>query len=296
MKLLLLADKGTGKARKKSFTVYWSIVPEIAKYENVIHTEKIPTKEQIDNCDLVYCHTPQYYMNYLKHIKKPLIAFINDLWHPNAEGKFKNRLAYEIDKYCDCLFVRYEGAWIRSNWYKKWKRPWYYIPHCIDPELFNDWKQEKDIELLSVGQLRNKKKYHLRRSFVETFEDRENFYRLSQGKFIGKDFSKVINRAIITGSSNIPPRIFAKSFEIPASMSLLACDSNLYMEKAGFRPDENFIDINADNMKEKILYYLKHPNKIKEMTLKGYELVHRKHTIQQRAKEIFKNIDDFMGV
>jgi len=291
MKILCLAGEG----REIYHTMHWPMIQELRKHKNVIFS-KNPNMDQIKECDVVFCYTPVFYIQELQYIKKPKIAFIEDIWPPNSEGKLKHKVSHIIHKHCDCLFVRYKGNWIDSLWYKKWKRPWYYLPHCIDPQLFNNWNQEKNIGLLSVGQIRHKKKYHMRNAFIDTFQDREDFYRLEQGSALGKDFSKVINRAFITSSSNVLGRIFAKTFEIPASMSLLACNSTPNMEEAGFIPDENFIDVNLSNMKEKILYHLERPEKIKEMTLKGFKLVHERHTIQQRVKELLAHINDFMGV
>jgi len=278
-------------------TMQWQLIGELSKHKNVtIVRNGNPSDEQIKKCDVIYCHSPFAYLNDLKRIKKPKIAFIEDIWMPSPHGKLKQRVSHIIDKHCDCLFVRYKGNWVGGKWQKNWNRPWYYLPHCIDPQLFNDWKLPKDIGLLSIGQARQKKKYFLRNLFIDTFKDREDFYRLNQGHALAKDFSMFINRAVITGTSNGIGRIFAKTFEIPASMSLMACNETPYMDEAGFIPDENFILIDRKNLKEKILYYLERPEKVKEMTEKGFRLVHERHTVQRRAKEFFKYVNDFMGV
>lgn len=292
MKILYL----TARPREIYHTMHWPLTEYLRKDKRVrVLVNQWPTEGDLRWCDVVFCNTVYAYMGKFGTIKKPKIAFIEDIWPPNRTGKAKHQTSYVIHKHFDCLFVRYKSDWTRGGWIDKWNRPWYYLPHCVDPKLFRDWKNKKSIGLLSVGQARRKKKYALRNHFRNTFEDRKDFFRLDQGTALGEGFSKVINKAKITATSNVAIRIFAKTFEIPASMSCMACNTNKDMLEAGFIPGENYIEIDRKDIHDRVLYYLENDDERNRITLNGYNLVHERHTIQQRAKEFFQYVEDFLG-
>ncbi len=260
---------------------------------------KLPTEQQADDCDVIVVNSNYLHLHKgterFKHIKKPKIAFIEDLHLPSETGKAKNRASHLIHRDFDCLFVRYKREFEVSRWSKTWDRPWFWMPHYIDPDLFKDWKLKKDIDTLSIGRYQKKSKYFIRHHFYHTFKDDEGFYRLelSEGKF-GEDYSKLINSAKITGTSNKSSRAFAKSVEIPGSMSLMACNPGYELPWMGFEPDVHYIDVNEHNMREKVDYYLKSDEERMKMTLNGYELVHERHTVKVRVKQWFENVEKFM--
>jgi len=286
----------TGKGKKLYHTLHWPLTAEINKNKKVRLFEVVwPTPDDFRWCDVVYCNVVRFHMDKFKKVKKPKIAFIEDLWPPIMNPtKPKNRVSYMIDKHFDCLFVRYRTAWERGDWIKTWDRPWYWLPHCIDPKMFKDWKQNKVYDLLSVGNIRKVKKYALRHQFYQTFRDHKRFYRLDQGSALAQGFSKVINKAKITASDTSISRVYAKTMEIPGSMSLLASNLGVDMEDLGYLPDEHYLEYTKKNMKKKVLHYLDDNKERERITLNGYNLVHERHTIQQRAKEWFGYVESFL--
>lgn len=286
----------TGRGKPLYHTLHWPLTAEINKDKRVrLFDSTWPTPDDFRWCDVVYCNAVRFHMAKFGGIKRPKIAFIEDIWPPTRRpNKLKSQVSYIIDKHFDCLFVRYRAGWKKGDWIKKWNRPWYWLPHCIDPKMFKDRKQNKEYDLLSVGNIRKISKYALRHQFYQTFKNHKRFYRLSQGSALGHKFSQVINKAKITASDTNIHRVYAKTMEIPGSMSLLASNIGIDMEDLGYLPDEHYLEINKKSMKEKVLHYLEDDEERERITLNGHNLVHERHTTQQRAKEWFNHVESFL--
>ena len=83
-----------------------------------------------------------------------------------------------------------------------------------------------------------------------------------------------------------------KFFEIPACNSVLFSDYNKELKQLGFEPNENMVRIDkVDNIKKFIRGYLRVPDKLKEISQNGYDLIHTRHTAQKRAEEFVEYVE-----
>jgi spore maturation protein CgeB len=169
-------------------------------------------------------------------------------------------------------------------------KPIYDFPHCIDTKMFKDWKKPKKFDVLSVGTLLHKVTGHLREVFVKQLRDGPwRFKRASADryarKYKGADFSRIINKSKITGTTNTLGQVLAKCMEITASRSLMFCNYSIDMEKFGFVDGESFVQWDEDNLYEKVKYYLDNPEEMKRITDNGYRVTHERHTTKVRAQE-----------
>jgi len=258
-----------------------------------------PINEINKHYDVFFCDSEIFAKGWTA-IKIPKVMFMEDVWSPHST-KRKGRSAGRIYKYADALMIRY-----KSMFYQKmekldirWRQPIYHLPHCIDPKIFNNWKQKKDIGILSVGTFMHKSTKGLRTYFYETAKKvKTKTYRAKADRYLrqytGKNFSKIINRAKITGTTNTVWQVLAKCMEIPASYSCMFCNYSHDMEELGFVDDETYVLWNEKNLKEKLEYYLKNPNELQRITENGYKVVHEKHTVQVRAQEWMAYIKDMM--
>ena len=150
---------------------------------------------------------------------------------------------------------------------------------------------------MSIG-----KPHKTRWLFIETCEKFEGSFRPQPRIYNGAEFSKIINKAKITGSSNTTYQILAKTFEVPASRSLLFINEEygdgvynnpkIILKRLGFIENRHYVFYDRNNIEDKINYYLKHDNERQRITDNGWKMVHKKHTIQQRAREWWKYIED----
>ncbi len=59
-------------------------------------------------------------------------------------------------------------------------------------------------------------------------------------------------------------------------------------EYQGFVPGENFVEISADNVVEKVEYYLNNPDQAQVIAQRGRELILERHTHDIRARELIE--------
>lgn len=82
---------------------------------------------------------------------------------------------------------------------------------------------------------------------------------------------------------NVTPRIF----EVPASGGFLLVDANSLLSDL-YKIGEEIVCYNNENdLKEKIVYYLKHPEEREKIVLKGRQRAYSDHTYEKRFKDMF---------
>jgi spore maturation protein CgeB len=160
---------------------------------------------------------------------------------------------------------------------------------------------KKKYDILSIGTFNHKLTKADRLMFAdEAHRSRFKYGRAGAGKggrkYKADKFSQIINQSHITGTSNTPTQTLAKCFEIPASRSLMMCNYSKDMEKMGFVDGETFVEFLRDKLdiRKLIEHYMTNPKERKLIIDNAYELVHERHTIQQRAKDWFAIMEEVM--
>ena len=175
------------------------------------------------------------------------------------------------------------------------------LPHSIDNKIFKDYKIKKKIGALMVG-MTGEKNYPIRfnvdkqlkgQIFYKRFRRPLETHEKKKKWPVGKEYAKLINSASITFTcSSIYKYNVLKFFEIPGAKSALFSDYNNELRKLGFVPNENMVEIKK-GMKyvDFIKSWLKNKNQLEEITQKGYDLVHKKHTTKVRAEEFLNYLE-----
>ena len=224
---------------------------------------------------------------------------MEDVWTGGETRKGKS--ADRIFTYADAIMVRYESMFdkklARSK--RELKQPVFYLPHCIDPKIFKDWRRKKIYDTLSVGTITHKSTKEGRKFFNNvTRKSKWKSYRAKADRygrqFNAEEFSQIINKSKITGTTNTIWQVLAKCMEIPASHSLMFCNVSDDMEKLGFIDGETYVQWNNSNLVEKLNYYLSNPKELQRVTNNGYDMVMERHTIQVRADEWISHIKSFV--
>ncbi len=263
----------------------------------------MPSLNKIDdNYDIFFADIEYHAKNWWKLRKAKKVIFMEDVWSPESI-KSKGRMAARMRDYADASVMRYESQFtvkkVRVKF--KWESPVFFLPHCIDPELFKDWKRPKKLDLLTVGTLGHKVTMHLRKLWADEAHRSRWKHKIApagkQGRrYKAHKFSQLINSSHITATSNTQWQVLAKCFEIPASRSMMMCDKSYDMEKMGFVDGETFVQFPNDKMmiRKLIEHYMTTPKERKLITDNAFELVHERHTIQQRAKDWFDIMEEVM--
>ncbi len=185
--------------------------------------------------------------------------------------------------------------------YPEFERKMEWLPHFVHPDIYNDYKMEKDIDLLMMGAVNDI--YPLRQRILNAYHNDADFvyhrhpgYRDFTDKeesqyFIGQTYAQELNRAkIFFTSPSILYYPVIKYFEALACRTLLLASSFKELEDLGFIPNFHFVPINEHNFQEKAAYYLVNQVDRQKITDQGYRFIHTRHTIQQRADELVTRI------
>jgi spore maturation protein CgeB len=113
---------------------------------------------------------------------------------------------------------------------------------------------------------------------------------------VGKGFSRAINscRIFIT-TGGILHTAHAKYVEILASKSLLMADEPIGAERLGLKDGYNYVKISADDVMDKIDYYLGRPDEAQAIAERGYFTALQRHSCYVRAVEFYEAIRNHLG-
>ncbi len=300
MKILYVTKR---QRNKWNGTLHKPLQKELVKDKRVRLMYHMPSLHEIEkNYDILFADI-EYHANKwhgLRRTKK--VIFMEDVWSPDSL-KFKGRMANRMRHYADASVIRYESMFTvkKKRVGFEWDGPVFFLPHCIDPVLFKDWGSEKKWDLLTVGTLQHKATMHMRKLWAAEAHRSKWKYKVAKAGRSGRiyrahKFSQVINTAKITGTANTGLQVLAKCFEIPASRSMMMCNESYDMEKMGFVDGETFVQYPNDTLEIRRLidYYMENGKERKRITDNAYELVHERHSIQQRAKEWFEIMEKVM--
>lgn len=183
------------------------------------------------------------------------------------------------------------------------KMKWF--PHCIETDIYKDYKMKKDIPLLLLGAVNDF--YPLRQQIVKAYESDPNFvYHAHPGYktfskqeekrlLIGSKYAKELNRAKIVFTC---PSVFyypvIKYFEVLACKSLLLAPTFLELEDLGFIPNDHFVPIDEKNFMEKASYYLANETKREQIVENGYRFMRKTHSVKIRTEQLIQTIENIL--
>lgn len=108
-----------------------------------------------------------------------------------------------------------------------------------------------------------------------------------KGYIVGTRYAETIAKAkvFIFGSSIFRYPV-SKFFEIMGSGTLVMADRPQSADELHFEAGENYVEINRDNWKEKLEYYLEDDAERERIARNGYETVMKHHTSEIRARQL----------
>jgi tetratricopeptide (TPR) repeat protein len=163
-------------------------------------------------------------------------------------------------------------------------------PNFIDPEICKDYSQPKTIPVLFNG--RTDPLYPWRRKIQKIVSHNypslicphlgyEN--RVAARMYYGEKYARLINASWFTPScGSIAKEIVRKHFEIPAAKSCLLTEKSAALEACGFIDMQNCVFADEYDVLDKLDFLFQNQDKLESIINAGYELVHTRHTLQQR--------------
>lgn len=201
----------------------------------------------------------------------------------------------------DVFFTRYKNILNQHKWLKDENIKW--LPHSIDPNIFNDYHLNKKFDCLMVGRIQ-RNVYPIRWKVNQSLRNGGvNYYQINRPEEVsekhlrwpvGKDYARLINQSLMTFTCmSMFQYPVSKIFEIPACDSVLVSDYNEELFDLGFEPNINMIDItHVKNIKSFVKKLLKDRNRLYDISFKGHELIHERHTARYRAEEFLEYLEE----
>ncbi len=101
---------------------------------------------------------------------------------------------------------------------------------------------------------------------------------------IGDDYARSLNTArVVPTCGSISRELVRKHLEIPAARSCLITENTPTVQAAGFVDMVNCVFADASDVLDKVEYLLSNTDRLSEITDSGYQLVHSRHTLEQRG-------------
>lgn len=227
----------------------------------------------------------------LDRCQTPCGVLLHDLHYAIAARRKmleQNKVKHIFTLYRDKFYEWYPQYWDKVHW----------LPHQIDPGVFKDYGQDKEIDCLMMGAV-HAGVYPLRTLILNTMRDTPGFvYHQHPGyrnfsdqeageAMIWENYAREINRArlFVTCYSRYAYPL-AKYLEVLACNTLLLAPASREIEELGLIPGTHFAAINDTDFKEKIRYYLEHDRERERIARQGHDLVHSRHTTGQRVTQL----------
>ncbi len=117
-----------------------------------------------------------------------------------------------------------------------------------------------------------------------------------QGYVVGPRYAETVakSKVFVFGTSIFRYPV-SKFFEIMGSGTLVMADKPQSAEELHFEAGENYVEINRENWKEKLEYYLEDDAERERIARNGYETVMKHHRSATRARQLvdfLRNIED----
>jgi hypothetical protein len=172
------------------------------------------------------------------------------------------------------------------------------LPFSVDTNVYKDFNLKKINDVMAVYSTKNQK--------ANVYPNRERIHQILKKMKISTKMDYVVHEEMIKwinqskiniNSLNYYRSLNARFTETLACGTLLMTDKPDDLEKLGFVDGEHLVIYkNLKDLKEKILYYLKHEEERERIAQQGEDFVIKHHSCQVRVKEMMNFIKEKTGV
>ncbi|WLD94948.1 glycosyltransferase [Alkalihalobacillus sp. AL-G] len=242
------------------------------------------------------------YCPWIRHVDKVTIpkgTLVHDLHYRIPRRK----KMYQIDQ-IEHLFVQYRDAFLK--WYPEYKDQMIWLPHHVPQNIFKEYKQPKQINLLMVGILLEYV-YPLRVAMHNRFRNEPGFMYVQHPGYrnipenrksipTGVSYAKILNQSkVFLTCDSIYQFPLLKYFEAAACGTLLLAPGSEELRELGFIDGETFVDVNEKTFYDKALYFLQHAEERERIAKKAKQMIQQRHTTKIRAKQLLTYIEQIVS-
>ena len=170
-----------------------------------------------------------------------------------------------------------------------------FYPFSIDPEMFKPMGIPDKYDVAVIGNM-SSSYYHLRNAAHEALKDAGyRYHHPFKQQYVREEFARHINECkICVTCSGSFKGLVQKYYEVTACGTLLMADSCMDLEEQHFVDGHNFVEITAENVFEKVKYYLANPDEAKRIADQGLADVLKYHTHEVRGKELYETLKKYV--
>lgn len=210
------------------------------------------------------------------------------------------------------LVISHQKKQLEHSLFKELPCHFAYIPYCADTSIFRDYGEEKNIDVLLIGNLAAKRyplRARLHKYMIKMLSDpRFKNYKVAVYPYPGYrlkkaytdshviDYAKLINASkICLTCSGIHHLKYAKYVEVPACKTMLMADMPC--------EDQNILkkylveipsDITYEKFTEQVLFYLVNDSERQRLTDAGFSIVHDNFTQEHYAKKFIRVLEEYL--
>jgi hypothetical protein len=215
----------------------------------------------------------------------PKLGFFNaDAWCETRSGSLSEMDQWGIETFFSISATAAQHMPAIANQLFVW-------PNFIDPTVFKDYNEAKLIPVLLSGA--TAAQYPWRRRIYKLIAEhypslwcphRGYLSRSPAGQMLsGMRYARTINAAEVAPvCGTVAKEVVRKHFEIPACNTCLITERARNLEEAGFVDMTNCVFADEHDILDKLESLFKQPDRLRQITAAGHELVHSHHTHNNR--------------
>ena len=234
------------------------------------------------------------------------IFALSDFWSRSPQ-QYSQDLGNGDFQYCFCCFAppyscpsdfyQFFGGNIRE------KMEFVGYPRCVDPDCYKDYGLDKQYDVITVGSMCNfyPSRVAMHRYLSENHVSLGIRYKnyphcganFSHSDFVRENYAKAINQSkMLLSCGGRYHLAMNKIFESMGCGTAYVGERPYGHEELHLKEGENYIDVFRSNFIERIQYYMSHPVEIERITKNAAETFKRYHTIEARAHDFVKLLEE----
>lgn len=274
--------------------VYGNDKPDII-YSYFTPNEKVG-KVYIDHYKIPE-HLQNFPANFDK-VKNIIKVFgLSDFWSRSPE-RYTKDLEGNPFGYCVCCFTppysNPKNFWSFFNNDIKKNMKFLAYPRCVDSKCFKKYG-EKKLDIITTGAMTSF--YPVRVWMHNSLKNEKMKYKnyphsgvnFGHNGFVREKYARAISESkMLASCGGIYHLFFNKVIEAMGCETAYVGEKGYGFDELGFKDGENFIEVNKDNLIEKVRYYNNNEKELKNIINNGKELFLDRHTIEKRAVDFEK--------
>lgn len=225
-----------------------------------------------------------------------LLQHLNPRW-----GRYRYLGDYLFAHKMGWLDILADFSETQAAFFRLYGIPAVYVPWGTSPEWWADLHLERDIDVLWMGQQRNRRRTQLIERVSRGLSERHICMHTVDGvqnPFVfGLERTRLLNRAKLTlnlATARYMP-CFIVRFHFAAGNRCLVVSEPFLMHSAEYRPGVHYVEAEVDALVDTVLYYLEHEEERAAIAENAFQLVTTRLTLRNSVEKLLQVAEERQG-